>query len=217
MEFFQIETTRALMNFVSQFQHSATYEAHIVTLIRHFAGGDDVGLVLDAILKKYETSFGNNFTTPFRSHCLTNGRINGVAVLIRLQCYATQYVPGAGGAALQWQPEDNIVVKTTDGKRGTPWLEVATTTVANWNGQTRRRCLMEALLVHIRNNRCKYCDDLLINEGMCGFCSTRVGVNKCHFCMSKCGIMEHNRLKRGREEPKVYFHLSCKKRKLFMF
>jgi len=214
MNFFQPETDRALLNFVSKFKHSSAYEQRVVEIIREFAGGDDVGLVLGAILKKFEASFGNDFPPPpFRYDVEVHGRINGKDVLIKLRA------PGMMGVhqlLMQWDPEDIIEVLTS-GPDDDKSLFVTSTTYANWNELSRRKCLTAALLVHWRDNRCKYCDELIVDEGMCESCSMLINMEKCIICMSRCGCIEHKQLKRGRNEPKVHYHKACKKRKLDMF
>ena len=212
MEFFQTESTRALTKFVEQFRYSPGYEQGIVSVILEFAGGDDVGLVLNAILLKYEERFNTDFTTVIRKQSRMISDIHGRRVLIQIRSSVPWNRP-------TWVPDDKIEVYTCDVKDDTldlPLFLVGSTIAAHWSHATQRALLKDSLLIHWRNNQCKYCGDLVINEGMCSQCSMRINTNKCIYCMSLCGRMEHKRLKRGRDEPKVYYHVMCKKRKFLL-
>ena len=210
MQFFQPETVQVLKNFVSQFQHCVGYERQVVNIIKEFAGGDDVGLVLNALLLKFENAFDTNFTTVLRGESRIIGVIHGMKVWIQLHSLVNW-------PRETYEPEDVIEVRVSDEKDGSPILTVGKTTAANWNHSTQRTLIAAALMVCWTNTQCKYCGQLIVNEGMCARCELRINAEKCHFCMSRCGRMEHKRLKRGRDEPKVHYHVVCKKRKRFMF
>ena len=217
MQFFQKETIRALDHFVHQFRLGPTYECGVVQIIKDFAGGDDVGEALQSCLRTLEQSFGAvptaadwTDTKVYHHFC---GLINGRPVTVNVQNNGNYGLPAEAG--------DEIVISTTlaQNMRLTR-LRVCTTTFGELNFASRRTAFIKCLLVHWRDEHCKYCDDLIIEEGCCSDCENRINTYKCVLCHSRCGMMLNERLKRGRGQTlaeattNVFFHRACKRQRL---
>ena len=210
MQFFTTETTLALSTFVRQFEHGASYEKNILSLIREFAGGDEVGLILRNIVAKCELEFGQDiFNHGPYSTIVSEGRIHGRWVQVIIKAVN-------GGL-----PTDTVYVKTNNAARHQDYgrLLVTKTTVANFTPLFLRNSLWKIMSIHWENLHCRYCDCLVTDENSCKDCRLTINAEekKCHFCQSACGGIECGKLKRGRNEPKVYYHVACKKRKMFHF
>ena len=214
MQYFQEASTRAISTFVRQFRHGQTYEAGVVELIKQFAGGDDVGVTLNNILLKFEATFGQEiFTGTTSMSSYIKGHVQGhwiyvkvvTSVFMNTVCVATN------------KNKHDVYKYAFDVKTGhdnSSSMVVAKTTIGNFNKAFFRRTLAQILRMHWQDERCKYCERLLSCEGPCEQCLERINEYKCHFCQSQCGIMKLGQLKRGRGEPKVHYHVVCKKRKL---
>ena len=210
MQFFQPESTQALTTFVRKFEHGPTYEEEVLNLIKQFAGGDDIGVVLTNLLLKYEGHFGPEMFPTFHDDHRIIGRIHGNRVQI--------WVDGAKPWHRDYLPEDKITVRTNCLSFGEPIcyfrLVCAETTFGDFNRLFLRKAIIACLVAQYDNERCKYCDHLVIDDGPCNRCLEIINADKCTFCQSKCGCMEHKRLKRGRHQPTEHYHAGCKKRKL---
>ena len=206
MVFFQPESTQALSTFVRQFQHGPTYEKNILSLIEQFAGGDDVGEVINNLVLRYEGWFVPEMFPTFKDDSRIIGRIRGNRVQI--------WVKGEKPWHRDYLPEDKILVQTSAVSCGWGRLKIAETTVRDFDRAFLRKAIIACLVAQYANMRCKYCDHLVIEDGPCSECLETIGADVCTFCHSACGCMEHKRLKRGRDKPTEHYHEGCKKRKL---
>ena len=210
MQFFQPESTQALTTFVRQFEHGPTYEGEVVNLIKQFANCDDVGEVLNNLLLKYEAYFGPVMLPTFHDGTHICGCIHGNRVQI--------WVNGDKPWHRDFLPADKITVRTNCLSFGGPScysrLVCGETTFGDFNRLFLRRAIIACLVVQYENERCKYCDHLVIDDGPCNECLETINADMCTFCQSGCGCMEHKRLKRGRDKPTEHYHAGCKKRKL---
>ena len=206
MQFFQETSARAVATFVHQHIDDTQVAPFLIQTIKEYAGYDDVGEILNHMLLGLEKEMGDrsfeNKCTP--SDWLFAGKMRG------LTFYASVY-PMFRPANTPRLDADWVSIMT---RTNSDVLEVCKTTVGEWNHDTRRQAIIKVLMTNWTNQRCKYCDIMLLPaDELCCYCRTVLGDEECHFCQGVCGKMKFGRLKRGRE-PEVHYHEGCKQRKL---
>ena len=206
-------STREVEAYVRHHNVGGNTATSFVALITEYAGLEETSRALQCILLKMEADFGDqHFFAGFtyqsrgstRDSCIIHG--SQVAVWFAGDKPWNQDV---------FLPGDRIscgMGKTfTKNGRVNVGQILAEFTVAEWNFESRRALLIEALLIYYHNNCCKFCDGLLQNleDTVCSDCWRIIGP-RCSICEGEVGETEFGRVKRGL--PKVHYHQGCAKR-----
>jgi hypothetical protein len=208
INFFLEESTGALDEFVRKFINDTEAAPTFLRLIKEYAGNDKVGEVLNNILLKCEEllgmdSFADGFADGHRSYgSAERGTIRGRP----FHCwFYNNYETIATGTIL-------CRLATAHGAHGgvENSITVATVTLDQWSFETRRGCIIKALLLCYKNNLCRYCDELMVET--CERCSLVIAAQPCELCNEDVGRMVHVKLTRG--QPKVWCHQGCKRRRV---
>jgi len=206
-------STREVEAYVKQHNVGGDTARSFVRMITEFAGYEETSKALNAILLKIEEEFGDQhffagFTFQSRGSTRHTCQIHGHQVAVWFSAHKPWnqdvFLPGdiiSCGMGKTFLKTGRVEVGQ----------DLAEFTVAEWNFESRRALLIEALLIYYHNNCCKFCDGLQTNleDTVCEECWRIIGP-RCSICEGEVGETVYGRVKRGL--PKVRYHQGCAKR-----
>ena len=210
MNFLQLtqQSSNEIEAFVRRFIDDTEAAPTFVQIIKDFAGTEEIAKALNAILLRWEALYGNAHFENGYTQTNRGGRDDNMGVINGnkfCMFFLGRRAPPGGHPMVEcrmhakWCPDGDFA-----------WVAfkhhtVGTIAVDQWNFNTRRALIIKALLLQYNDQRCRFCDVLLPQAGVCSRCEVVINKKSCPLCKGRVGQL---RKKRGR----VYVHEACEKR-----
>ena len=223
---FSEDSIKVVVAWSKRFSGCPAFANTIVQWILDYAGCDEIGERFQHILTKMVDTYKNVINDHFgypdegKSPLFRIGTVR-CHLQVRLP-FHYQHIGEPPLPARALTEEVQVFARVAgDSYWGYSQVSVFTTTLQNWNDESKKIAFWKALRILWDNHRC-VCDALVEKEhDLCANCVLVIQRTPCVLCCSHVGRMEHKKISkkdakrlRGKFEGKVTYHKKCKKQRL---